>query len=58
MVAGMPKSLENAANIYAAQTGYPTVQAILNRTGAARPERGKVIPFRSAEPNRWWVGRD
>lgn len=53
----MPAGLEKSLNALAVSRGLPTVQAVLNRAGASKPERGKIIPF-TREPNRWWVGRE
>lgn len=49
--------LIKALDSLAASRGLPTVQAVLNKTGAAKPEKGVVLPF-PREPHLWWVGRD
>lgn len=55
MASGMPDSLEQACNSFAAQAGLRTVQEVVNRAGMAKPERGKVLPF---APRLYWIEKE
>lgn len=48
--AAMPSTLESALNAIATRAGYLTVQAVVNRAGAAKPV-AKVLVF-GLPPNR------
>lgn len=52
MASGMFESLEQACNTFAAQAGLRTVQEVVNRAGAAKPERGNILPF---QPRLYWI---
>lgn len=53
----MHPSLEKEINLLAGLAKRPTVQAVINRTGSAKPEMGKVLPFKS-EPRLYWIEKD
>lgn len=53
----MHPSLEKEINLLAGLAKRPTVQAVINRTGSAKPEMGKVLPFES-EPRLYWIEKD
>lgn len=55
MPTGMAASLEKTLDDFAAPRGLPSVQAVINRAGTAKLERGKALPF-TQRP--WWVEKD
>lgn len=42
---------------FAASQGLPTVRAVLNRSGASKPEIGKVIPL-NTQSRLYWIEKD
>lgn len=55
MPKAIPKVLEDACNRFADQAGLPSVQQVINRAGAIKPEAGKIIPFK---PNLYWIEKE
>lgn len=52
MATGMPATLEKMLDELAVSRGLSKVQAVINRAGTTKPERGTILSFKPSKSSK------